>query len=64
MNIHPLTPNHTPNMAVEAMLTLQNSMKGEGEKSGLLTDSDITALVKEIRTEIELLHCPDFSEHE
>jgi len=41
------------NAAVYAMKMLQNSMAGEREKNGLLTDDDINKLVKEIRNEVE-----------
>lgn len=39
------------NSAVYAMQVLQQEMVGEAEKSGLHTDEDIMALVKEIRNE-------------
>ena len=41
------------NAAVYAMKILQSSMEGEREKSGLLSDDDINALIKEIRNEVE-----------
>ncbi|MBQ8823397.1 MAG: AbrB/MazE/SpoVT family DNA-binding domain-containing protein [Lachnospiraceae bacterium] len=41
------------NAAVYAMKILQSSMEGEREKSGLFTDDDINALIKEIRNEVE-----------
>lgn len=37
------------NSAVYAMQVLQNEMKGEAERTGLNSDDDIMALVKELR---------------
>ena len=39
------------NSAIYAMQMLQNSLEGEAEKTGLTTEDDINALVKELRTE-------------
>lgn len=41
------------NAAEYAMVILNESMKGEAEKSGLTTEEDVDALVYEIRTEVE-----------
>ncbi|MDO5145669.1 MAG: AbrB/MazE/SpoVT family DNA-binding domain-containing protein [Eubacteriales bacterium] len=41
------------NAAVYAMRMLQDGMKDEAEKSGLETDEDIDALVREVRKEVE-----------
>ena len=41
------------NANIYAMRTLQKSMKGEFEKSGLNSDEDILALCREVRAEIE-----------
>ena len=37
------------NSAVYAMQALQKEMVGEAERAGLVSDDDVTALVKEIR---------------
>lgn len=39
------------NAALYAMQMMQEAMKGEREKSGLLTEEDVNRLVKEIRDE-------------
>ena len=39
------------NAAIFAMQMLQNELMGEAEKSGLTSDEDVMALVKEIRKE-------------
>jgi len=39
------------NSAVYAMQAFQNEMAGEAERTGLASDEDIMALVKEIRNE-------------
>ena len=39
------------NSAVYAMQVLQNEMRGEAERTGLITDDDVMALVKELRNE-------------
>ena len=39
------------NSAIYAMQVLQSEMAGEAERSGLTTDDDVTALVKELRNE-------------
>ena len=39
------------NSAVYAMQVLQNEMSGEAERTGLLSDEEVTALVRELRTE-------------
>ncbi|WP_299721213.1 AbrB/MazE/SpoVT family DNA-binding domain-containing protein [uncultured Megasphaera sp.] len=39
------------NAAMYAMQMMQEAMKGEREKSGLLTEEDVNRLVKEIRDE-------------
>lgn len=41
------------NSAVYAMQILQREMAGEAETSGLTTDDDVMALVKELRNEDE-----------
>lgn len=41
------------NSAVYAMQMLQNEMIGEAERTGLTSDEDIMALVKELRNEDE-----------
>jgi AbrB family looped-hinge helix DNA binding protein len=41
------------NAAVYAMNMLQDGMKGEFEKVGIIDDEDVMDLVKEVRTEIE-----------
>jgi AbrB family looped-hinge helix DNA binding protein len=41
------------NSAVYAMKMLQQEMKGEAEKTGIQTDDDVMALVKDVRAEIE-----------
>lgn len=41
------------NSAVYAMQMLQNEMDGEAERTGLTSDEDIMALVKELRNEDE-----------
>lgn len=38
--------------ALYAMQTLQQEMAGEAERTGLVTDEDVIALVKEIRNEV------------
>ena len=38
------------NSAVYAMQTLQEEMAGEAERTGLVSDEDVTALVKEMRS--------------
>lgn len=39
------------NSAVYAMQLLQNEMRGEAERTGLTSDEDVMALVKELRDE-------------
>lgn len=39
------------NSAVYAMQVLQNEMAGEAERTGLTSDDDVMALVKELRNE-------------
>lgn len=39
------------NSAVYAMQVLQNEMSGEAERTGLISDEEVTALVRELRTE-------------
>lgn len=39
------------NSAVYAMQILQNEMAGEAQRAGLISDDDVTALVKELRDE-------------
>lgn len=39
------------NSAVYAMQVLQNEMRGEAERAGLVSDEDIMDLVKELRNE-------------
>lgn len=39
------------NSAVYAMQLLQNEMAGEAERTGLTSDDDVMALVKELRNE-------------
>lgn len=41
------------NSAVYAMQVLQNEMSGEAERSGLTSEEDIMALVKELREDEE-----------
>ena len=41
------------NSAVYAMEALQKGMRGEAEKSGLTDETEIMALVNDVRTEIE-----------
>lgn len=41
------------NSAVYAMQVLQREMAGEAERTGLNSDDDVMALVKELRTEDE-----------
>ena len=41
------------NAAVYAMKILQEGMKGEFEKAGIMNDDDVMNIVKEVRTEIE-----------
>ena len=41
------------NSAIYAMEVLQKGMKGEAESSGLTDETDIMALVHDVRTEIE-----------
>jgi len=41
------------NAAVYAMKVLQEGMKGEFEKAGIMNDEDVMDIVKEVRTEIE-----------
>ncbi len=41
------------NSAVYAMQVLQKEMAGEAERTGLTSDDDVTALVKELRNEDE-----------
>lgn len=41
------------NSAVYAMKLLNKGMEGEAEKTGLTTEEDIDALVKDVRAEIE-----------
>ncbi len=42
------------NSAVYAMQMLQGEMAGEAEASGLTTDEDVMALVKELRNETDI----------
>ena len=39
------------NSAIYAMQVLQSEMEGEAERSGLTSDEDVMALVKELRNE-------------
>lgn len=39
------------NSAVDAMQMLQAEMAGEGEKAGLISEKDVNAAVKDIRSE-------------
>ncbi len=39
------------NSAVYAMQVLQNEMAGEAERTGLTSDDDVMALIKELRNE-------------
>ena len=41
------------NSAVYAMQVLQNEMRGEAERTGLTSEDDVMALVKELRNEDE-----------
>lgn len=41
------------NSAVYAMQMLQSEMAGEAERTGLISDGDVTALVKELRSKDE-----------
>lgn len=41
------------NSAVYAMQVLQKEMAGEAERTGLISDDDVTALVKDLRNEDE-----------
>jgi len=41
------------NAAVYAMRALQRGMEGKWEEAGIRSDDDVTALVKEVRAEIE-----------
>ncbi len=41
------------NSAIYAMQTLQREMEGEADRSGLTSDNNIMALVKELRNEDE-----------
>ena len=41
------------NSAVYAMQVLQNEMRGEAERTGLTSEDDVMALVKELRDEDE-----------
>jgi AbrB family looped-hinge helix DNA binding protein len=41
------------NAAIYAMKILQDGMKGEFEKAGIMNDDDVVDVVKEIRGEIE-----------
>ncbi len=41
------------NSAVYAMKLLNKGMEGEAEKTGLTTEEDIDALIKDVRAEIE-----------
>lgn len=41
------------NSAVYAMQVLQQEMAGEAERTGLISEDDVMALVKELRTEDE-----------
>ena len=41
------------NSAVYAMQVLQNEMRGEAERTGLTSEEDVMALVKELRDEDE-----------
>ena len=44
---------HIVNSAVYAMQVLQQEMTGEAERTGLTSEDDVTALVKELRNEDE-----------
>ena len=39
------------NSAVYAMQVLQNEMRGEAERTGLIADEEVMALVRDLRTE-------------
>ena len=39
------------NSAIYAMQVLQSEMAGEAERSGLISDDDVMALIKEMRSE-------------
>ena len=41
------------NAAVYAIKVLQDGMKGEFEKAGIMNDDDVMDIVKEVRAEIE-----------
>ena len=41
------------NSAVYAMQVLQQEMTGEAERTGLISEEDVVALVKELRSEDE-----------
>jgi AbrB family looped-hinge helix DNA binding protein len=41
------------NAAIYAMNMLQEGMKGEFEKAGIMNDDDVMDMVKEVRSEIE-----------
>lgn len=41
------------NSAVYAMQMLQDGMKGEDERTGLISDDDINDLISQIRSEVE-----------
>jgi antitoxin PrlF len=41
------------NAAVYAMRALQRGMEGKWEEAGILSDDDVTDIVKEVRAEIE-----------
>ena len=43
----------TDNSAVYAMQALQQEMTGEAERTGLTSEEDVMALVKELRSEDE-----------
>ncbi|MGN0949417.1 MAG: AbrB family transcriptional regulator [Mitsuokella sp.] len=43
----------TVNSAVYAMQMLRTEMAGEGEKTGLVSEDDVNAAVKDIRSESE-----------
>ena len=45
---------HTVNCAVYAMQTLQQEMVGEAERTGLNSEDDVLALVRELRNEEEI----------
>lgn len=47
------SPKIMNNPAIYAMEVFQAEMKEEGEKNNLFTDSDINALIYEIRNDIE-----------